>query len=160
MKRFMNKKVVAVGLAAGLALGVAGAAFAYFSSTGSGTGSGLVGSTEAVTVNQTGIVYNGPGDAGTDLLPGATATVSFSITNGGGNQYVNAIHLASWTSDKAGCDSTDDPGWITMPDVSVAADEPNGTTAVANQGTITFNDLGVNQDVCQGASLTFSYTSD
>ena len=36
MKRFMNKKVAAIGLAAGLALGAAGAAFAYFSSTGSG----------------------------------------------------------------------------------------------------------------------------
>ena len=31
MKRFMNKKVAAIGLAAGLALGAAGAAFAYFS---------------------------------------------------------------------------------------------------------------------------------
>ncbi len=30
MKRFMNKKVAAIGLAAGLALGAAGAAFAYF----------------------------------------------------------------------------------------------------------------------------------
>ena len=36
MKRFMNKKVVAIGLAAGLTLGAAGAAFAYFTSTGSG----------------------------------------------------------------------------------------------------------------------------
>ena len=32
MKRFMNKKVAAIGLAAGLALGAAGAAFAYFTS--------------------------------------------------------------------------------------------------------------------------------
>ena len=36
-----------------------------------------------------------------------------------------------------------------MPDVSVAANESNGTTAVANAGTVTFNDLGV-QDACQG----------
>ena len=32
MKRFMNKKVAAIGLATGLALGAAGAAFAYFTS--------------------------------------------------------------------------------------------------------------------------------
>ena len=37
MKRFMNKKVVAIGLAAGLTLGAAGAAFAYFTSTGTGS---------------------------------------------------------------------------------------------------------------------------
>ena len=35
-------------------------------------------------------------------MPGDTATVSFSITNPGGNQFVNAIHLASWTSNKFG----------------------------------------------------------
>ncbi len=33
MKRFMNKKVATIGLAAGLALGAAGAAFAYFTRT-------------------------------------------------------------------------------------------------------------------------------
>ena len=38
MKRFMNKKVAAIGLAAGLALGVAGGAFAYFTRPVSGTG--------------------------------------------------------------------------------------------------------------------------
>ncbi len=44
MKRFMNKKVVAIGLAAGMTLGAAGAAFAYFTTTGSGTGSATTGS--------------------------------------------------------------------------------------------------------------------
>ena len=39
MKRFMNKKVAAIGLASGLALGAAGAAFAYFTDTDNGTGS-------------------------------------------------------------------------------------------------------------------------
>ena len=34
MKRFMNKKVMAIGLAAGLTLGAAGAAFAYFTTSG------------------------------------------------------------------------------------------------------------------------------
>ena len=40
MKRFMNKKVVAIGLAAGITLGGAGAAFAYFTHSGQVTGSG------------------------------------------------------------------------------------------------------------------------
>ena len=43
MKRIMNKKVAAIGLAAGLALGVAGGAFAYFTTTGNGNGSATVG---------------------------------------------------------------------------------------------------------------------
>ena len=43
MKRFMNKKVAVVGLTVALVMGVGGAAFAYFSSTGGGTGSAGVG---------------------------------------------------------------------------------------------------------------------
>jgi hypothetical protein len=162
MKRLMNKKVAAIGLAAGLALGVAGGAFAYFTSTGSGSGSGTVGSSTAVTVVQDSITYNGPSDgAPTSLKPGDTATVAFGITNPGGNEYVGSIHLASWTSDKAGCDSADDAGWITMPDVNVSQNFPNGIDeTTGDTGTITFNDLGVNQNVCQGASLTFNYTSN
>jgi hypothetical protein len=161
MKRFMNKKVAAIGLAAGLALGAGGAAFAYFTSTGAGTGTGTVGSSSAVTVVQDSITYNGPSDGlGTSLKPGDTATVAFGITNPGGNEHVGAIHLASWTSDKTGCDSTSQPTWITMPDVTVNQDFGTGTDqTTGDTGTITFNDLG-NQDVCQGASLTFSYTSN
>ena len=44
MRRFMTKKVVAIGLATGLILGAAGVAVAYFTSTGTGTGTGTVGS--------------------------------------------------------------------------------------------------------------------
>ena len=39
MRRFFDKRAVTIGLAVGLSLGAAGAAFAYFSSTGAGTGS-------------------------------------------------------------------------------------------------------------------------
>ncbi len=43
MKRFMNKKVAVIGLASALALGIAGGAFAYFTSTGTSSGTGSVG---------------------------------------------------------------------------------------------------------------------
>jgi hypothetical protein len=159
MKRFMNKKVVAIGLAAGLTLGAAGAAFAYFTSTGSGSGSGTVGTSQSVTVVQDSIAYNAPSTS--NLVPGSTATVAFGITNTHGNEYVGSIHLASWTSSVTGCDSTTDPGWITMPDVTVNQNFPNGNDqTTGDTGTITFNDLNTNQNVCQGASLTFNYTSN
>jgi hypothetical protein len=170
MKRFMNKKVAAIGLAAGLVLGIAGAAVAYFSSTGSGTGSGLVGSSHALTINQTGITYNGPGgtsDTPKDFQPGDTSSVTWSVTNTGGSQAVNSVSLASWTSNVAGCDSTmsynghAESGWFSMPTVSESnQDVPTGTTALANGGTITFNDEPYAQDICEGAAITFSYTSN
>lgn len=50
MRRFFTKKVVGIGLATGLVLGGAGAAFAYFTSTGSGTATGYVGAATPWTV--------------------------------------------------------------------------------------------------------------
>jgi hypothetical protein len=166
MKRFMNKKVVTIGLAAGLALGIGGAAFAYFSSTGSGTGTASTGNTSAVTVVQDSITYNGPSDgAGSSLKPGDTATVDFGITNPGGNEYVTSISLASWTSNSPStCDSgiAGQSGWFTMPTVPVGADFAHGTdTTTGKTGTITFNDdLTHSQDACAGKTITFSYTSN
>lgn len=159
MKRFMNKKVAAIGLTAGLALGAAGAAFAYFTTTGSGSGTGSVGSSSNVTINQTGITYNGPGGTGVDFLPGDTASVTWSATNNGGNQQVGTVSLSNWSSNMAGCDPTDLPGAFTMVPVTENQNVPNGTTALTNGGTITFNDLNTNENACEGATITFDYSS-
>jgi|HubBroStandDraft_6_1064221.scaffolds.fasta_scaffold589032_1 hypothetical protein len=162
MKRFMNKKVATIGLAAGLALGGAGAAFAYFTSAGSGTGQASTGTSQTVTVVQDSIAYNGPASTSV-FMPGDTATVAFGITNPGGNQEVGAIHLASWTSNSPStCDSTvgSESGWFTMPDVNVSHDFGHGTDqTTGDTGTITFNDLGV-QDACAGKTITFTYSSN
>ena len=165
MKRFMNKKVAAIGLAAGLVLGVGGAAFAYFTSTGNGTGTGATGSTQPVTVVQDSIVYNGPSsDAGTDLLPVDTATVAFGITNTGGNEQVSSISLASWTSGSpttCGSTVTGESGWFTMPSVTVGQDFANGSDlTTGDSGTITFNDVNASQDACAGQTITFTYSSN
>jgi len=59
MKRFMNKKVAVVGLAVALVIGVGGAAFGWWSSSGAGTGSAPVGTASPFVINQTGtIAYN------------------------------------------------------------------------------------------------------
>ncbi len=63
MKRFFSKKAVAVGLSFGVALGISGMAFAYWTSSGTGSGTAGTGSTVPVTVNQTTTVTNlYPGD--------------------------------------------------------------------------------------------------
>jgi hypothetical protein len=162
MKRFMNKKVVAIGLAAGLTLGAAGAAFAYFASSGSGTGTASTGSTANVTVVQDSIAYNGPGSL-TSLTPGDTATVAFGITNPGGEEHVASISLASWTSGSPStCSSTvsGESGWFTMPTVTVGQEFPNGTDeTTGDTGTITFNNVNAPQDACAGQTITFTYSS-
>jgi hypothetical protein len=94
MKRFMNKKVVAIGLAAGLTLGAAGAAFAYFTSTGQGTGTASTGTDTAFSVAVT-------NDTSNTLTPGGPSeTIDFTVTNvSSGNQELNqvAIEIANTT---------------------------------------------------------------
>ena len=158
---FISRKKAAVMAGVAAVAGGGIVAVAYFTTTGSGSGTGSVGTSAAVTVHQFNIAYS---NSLTDnvLLPGTSATVTFTVDNpSSGHQYVNAISLASWTSDKTGCDSLDHPTWITMPDVSVAHDyAPGNGQTVTPTGTITFNDLAVDQSVCKSASLTFSYPSN
>ena len=58
MKRFMSKKVLVVGVVVAVLLGVGGAAFAYFSTTGTGNGTAQVGNAAGVTISQIGPGYD------------------------------------------------------------------------------------------------------
>jgi hypothetical protein len=58
MKRFRTKKAVITGAAFVLMLAAGGAAFAYFTSTGSGTGSAQTGKASALTISQVGPGYD------------------------------------------------------------------------------------------------------
>ena len=77
MKRFMNKKVVAIGLAAGITLGGAGAAFAYFTAHGNGTGSASTGSVRHVDR-----VQLPSRAAGRSSRARASETITYTVTNG------------------------------------------------------------------------------
>lgn len=158
-KLFATKKVVAIGGAVALTLGLSGAAFAYFTTTGGGTGTGAVGSPSALVIHQASIAYsNDPTNA---LLPGTSATVTFTVDNpSSGNQQLGTISLASWTSDKAGCNSVTQPTWITMvPDVVNTDYAPGSSQAVSGSSVITFNNTETPQNACVGAVLTFTYAS-
>ena len=158
-----TKIAVGASLAAATVIG-GGAALAYFTSTGSGTGNGSTGNSKTVTVVQDSITYNGPGGTGVNLDPGDTATVAFGITNPGGNEYVTQITLASWTSNTpATCDSgiAAQTGWFTMAAVPVGADFANGSDETTGKtGTIKFNDDATHdQGACAGKTITFTYAS-
>ena len=71
MKRFMNKKVAAIGLAAGLALGAAGAAFAYWTTSGSGSG-------QATTQSSNGTLTLNVSADSTNLYPGGSAPITIT----------------------------------------------------------------------------------
>lgn len=106
-----------VGLGATVAaVAISGAAFAYFTTTGDGTGSGTTGASSALVIH---------GTAATTLYPAASSTVTFTVDNPSpGHQYVNTISLASVTTDAA--HTTAGCGTITMANTAVSQDACQG----------------------------------
>lgn len=152
-----TRKRALVALGCVCALAIAGAAIAYFTSSGSGTGTATVGSSSAVTLKAT--------VTGT-LYPGSSSTVNFTVDNpSSGAQRVGTISLSSISVDAghSGCSTAISGGNpdFTMPAVTVNKTFPPGNgQAVTQTGTLTMNDTGVNQDACQGATLTLNLTSN
>jgi hypothetical protein len=143
----MTKKRTILGSLVAMAV-IAAAAFAYFSSTGSGTGSASVGSSAAITIH---------GDASTTLFPGTSSSVPLTIDNPGpGHEYVGTIHLSSVDTGVVGCNAA----WFTMPDVTVNTDYAQGNGQSAGTGTLSMTNTASNQDLCQNASLTLNFTSN
>lgn len=151
-----RKKRVALVTAA-LLIVSAGAAFAYWTVGGSGTGTAATGTSTDIVVVQTSVV--------TDMYPGDTAqTLSGTFTNNNtGPIYVGTVTASIDTVDKAGdapagtCDATD----YTLADaaMTVDAEVPAGSDAGAWTGaTIKFNDKATNQDACKGATVNLAYT--
>jgi hypothetical protein len=150
--RRSSKRIAYVASAAIAALLVAGVAFAYFTSTGSGTGTATVG-TSADNIEVTGTVA--------DLLyPGGPgAEVTFTATNPEDfNQKLSTISLTA-VDGPVGCDTS----VFHMADVAVGAEgnlAPNATdVALTATGTLYMDDNGLNQDACKNASLDLTFAT-
>jgi hypothetical protein len=150
MRRFSRKTAVAAVAAVVLAVG-GGVAFAYWSTTGSGTGSATNASSNGVVVLHAAF-ENG-------LTPGASETVTYTADNAG----TSSLHIGTITptvSIDAGhsdCLATDFSIAPTLSDTTVAA----GTSGVAaGTGTLAFADTAVNQDGCKGAVVTLTLASN
>jgi hypothetical protein len=136
MKRFMTRKVVTIGIAAGLTLGIAGAALAYFTATGSGTGHGTVGTSSPLAVNVS--ACTGPA-----LVPGVgTQLCDFTVVNtaGNGSQSFTTTSAALTTDAGGGVYDTTSAAFVdgcqaSWFDVSVTT-QPTPTT-LADGGSAT-----------------------
>jgi hypothetical protein len=159
---FSTKRGVAISATVAAMLAASIGAYAFFSTTGAGSGSGTVGTSKALVVNQATITYS---NAGTDnaLMPGTSATVTFTVDNpSSANQQLGTISVTSITTDgaHAGCDTATNPTWFSTTTDAVNHDyAPGNGQAVSGNITVTFNDLAVSQDVCKGAPLTFHYAA-
>ena len=147
-----NRKKVSIAAGLVIALIVGGAAYAYWTAGGSGTGSASTGTTVPITANQTSTVSN--------LRPAGTAQTlsgTFTSTNAG-PVYVASVAAAVTGTDKVGCDASDYT--LSGSPVTVGAEVTTGSTwGAGGTMTIAFNDKpGTNQDACKGAAVTIGYT--
>src|SRR5664279_339109 len=88
---WISKRRAIAALGCTVAVVIAGVAYAFFTTTGSGTGTATVGSSSAVTLHAT---------VTSTLYPGVSSPVSFTVDNpSSGAQRVGTITLASITVD-------------------------------------------------------------
>jgi hypothetical protein len=172
MKRFMNKKVVAIGLAAGITLGGAGAAFAYFTSTGSGSGQVSTGASAngiSITDDSGSLSPLLPGTPAQDLTVTATNNAAQAQQVTGISAYLTvsgASPVDGYTCSTAdylldGVASTSSSSTVPVAWTAQELAASGGTANSAGTDTIQFNDLtGQNQDSCEGVTVTINYTSN
>jgi hypothetical protein len=154
---WITGKRASVALGSTIAIVAAGVAFAYFTSSGSGTGSASVGSSSAVTLHAS---------ISSNLFPGSSSPVTLTVDNpSSGVQRVGTVSLSSITVDAghSTCSTAIGGG---NPDFTMAAVpvnqviNPGNGQSVAATGTLTMNETGTNQDACQGATLTLHLTNN
>jgi hypothetical protein len=166
---FRSRKALAFALAGSLA--IVGAAVAYFTTSGSGTGTATVGTSSALTIH---------GTTTSTLYPGGTTPVSFTVDNASsGNQQLGTVHLASvvacdtalvagacpsghtiatCVSSETGASDTNTANFYMADVVSNQVFPAGNGQSVTATGTLKMNNLNSSQDSCKSANLLLNFT--
>jgi hypothetical protein len=147
MRKHMRKRIL-VPVAAIMALAVAGIAVAYFTASGTGSGTASVGAAGGITI--TNVQFD------RTLYPGGSTGVSFDIENAStdtpvrvGKVVTDSIRTA------AGCDAAD----FSFGDVDVNTEiAAGGRTSAA--GTLSMTNSAANQDACQSTGVELNLRVD
>lgn len=157
MRTFSTKqKVGAAVLGAGvIAAALGGVAYAYWSSTGTGTGSALTGTTNPANV----VVTQAAPPAG-GLYPGMTTAITlsgkFNNSNSGPVKVGTVTAVLDTAHLPSGCIADDFTVGGSAP---VNAEIPVGNDVGSWNGvTIIMNDTANNQDTCKAQTIPLIYT--
>jgi hypothetical protein len=151
----LKKRTTVIAAAMVVVLFSAVAAYAYWSTSGTGTGTAATGTSSAVNAVQTSVIADmGPGTAAqtlsgtllnTDTQPLYVASVTASITN-----------VTKADGAPAGiCDSTDYT--LANATMNVGTEAVVADTTPWTGATLMFNNKGTNQDACKLATVTIGY---
>ena len=158
--KFTRKRAAAVATGAALTLIVGGVAFAYWTTSGAGTGSAATGDVNPVTIHATSTAVTG-------LYPGGPAqNVSGNFDNpNDGKVFINQVSVAvdpAWSEQadatKPACGADD----FTIVQPAVTAHEIASGTGVDAWGpaTIKMNNLTTNQDNCKNVTVDLVFASN
>jgi hypothetical protein len=153
LHNLLRKKRALVVLGAVAVLAVAGAAIAYWTTSGSGSGSGSV-----ATSNGTLVLH---GSVTEQLTPGGSSPVTFTADNSNSSSLqvgtVHAVVSIDEAHAEAGCKASDFTIADTVENQVIPAH--SSTVGLAHNGSISMADTSENQDACKGASITLTLTS-
>lgn len=134
-----------------------GVAFAYWTSSGSGTGHGTTG-------DGTDLAVSSPGPTGPGLTPGGpNQSIPFTVTNPGtGTQDLTSVTVIvadengdPWVSEPVGCTAAD----YTVGTPVITYDQIPGGSSISGTVTLTMNNLDSNQDACKGLDVPLYFTA-
>lgn len=156
MKSKFTKKRVLVALAAVGVLAIVGVAAAFFTSSGTGSGTATVGTASDVTIDSVSITG--------DLFPGGdAATVSYTVNNATGKSVKVGDVVANTGAGTNGI--TGLPAGCSASDFTYTSDGALNTTIADGghadgSGTLSLANSSSNQDACQGAAPTLNLKVD
>lgn len=164
MRKFSKKQIVVTGAVAAVLVGTGTAAFAYWTSQGTGSGSATT-AAEATTlvVEQTSEV--------TDMFPGDKAQpLVVKVTNPGPNKVqIAGVSVVPTVKLAEGAKGTCDPSDYQVNGKQLPAEgivslnweavELDAEAAQDSVNTVQFFNKDTNQDDCKDATLVFSYTA-
>jgi hypothetical protein len=148
--RKISKRAAVIAVSAVAAVGLAGTAFAFWTTPGDGNGSGTTGSVASITVNQTTTVSG--------LYPGGGAV---SLAGSFDNPNTHPVHINNVTATVLGTNN----GGCTAENFQIsgvipaAQDIPVGNNkGTWTGGSIALLDTGVSQDACKDVTVSIKYS--
>ena len=151
-KLMKNKRALAV-LGAVAVLAVAGIAVAFWTASGSGSGTGKVATSDG-TLTLHGVISN-------ELTPGSASPVTFTADNSGtGSVLVGTISSVVSIDEAhatAGCEASDFTINPTIENQTVAGGASGAP--LSTNGSISMANTAENQDACKGATISLALTS-
>jgi hypothetical protein len=155
----VKKRTRVAVLSALLVIAMGAIAYGYWTQGGIGSGSATAGTTQAITVNQTG--------SPTGLYPGGTPTaLSGTFTNPNAHHVkissVTAVVRAFSVPGTGGNPACTQADFVIGGTTGVPLiDVPAGTGVGAWSGlTVQLQDLSTNQDACKNVPITIDYTAN